>query len=141
MNQIHKTPPTEPTELLYKNNEKVKRRIQIHTHLRYFHRFDTEMTLNRAPVHWLFVFSFFQFSIILINTRSVIRRIVIFYLSDSDFRTFESEFWTFMSHCGTFDPCFRVFERMYSVQNHTFHDQGIFCSPFTKCLSQILFFL
>ena len=92
MNQIHENPPTDPTELLYKNNEKVKRRIQIHTNLRYFHRFDTEMTLNQAPVHWLFVFSFFQFSIILINTRSVIRRIIIFHLSDSDCRTFESEF-------------------------------------------------
>ena len=110
----------------------MKRRIQIHTYLRYFHSFYTEMTLNHAPVHWLFVFSFFRFSIILKSTRSVIRRIVNSYLSDSDFRTFESEFWTFMSHCGTFDPCFRVFERMYSVQNHTFHDQVIFDSPFTK---------
>ena len=60
MNQIHENPPTDPTELLYKNNEKVKRRIQIHTNLRYFHHFDTEMTLNQAPVHWLFVFSFFS---------------------------------------------------------------------------------
>ena len=115
MDQIHETPPTDPTELLQKKMKKEKRRIQIHTNLRYFHRFDTEITLNQAPVHWLFVFSFFQFSIILINTRSVIRRIVSSYLSDSDFRTFESEFWTFMSHCGTFGPYFRVFERMYSV--------------------------
>ena len=115
MDQINENPPTDPTELLYKHNEKVKRRIQIHTNLRYFHRFDTEMTLNQAPVHWHFVFSFFQFSIILINTRSVIRRIVNSYLSVSDFRTFESEFWTFMSHCGTFGLYFGVFERLYSV--------------------------
>ena len=92
MDQIHENPPTDPTELLYKNMKQVKRRIQIHTNLRYFHHFDTEMTINQAPVHWCFVFSFFQFSIILINTRSVIRRIVNSYLSDSDFRTFESEF-------------------------------------------------
>ena len=82
MDQIHENPPTDPTELLYKNSEKVKRRVQIHTNLCYFHRFDTEMKLNQAPVHWLFVFSFSQFSIILKSTRSVIRRIVIFYLSD-----------------------------------------------------------
>ena len=63
LDQIHENPPTDPTELLYKNNEKVKRRIQIHTNLRYFHHFDTEMTINQAPVHWCFVFSFFQFCI------------------------------------------------------------------------------
>ena len=48
MDQIHKNTPTDPTELFCKKIEKVKRRIQIHTKLHIFHRFNTKMTLNQT---------------------------------------------------------------------------------------------